>query len=205
MKKLRIFLIAGVVIVFGTGPAVSDEFKSVQFVWRAWTGATYKVTPVLESMMPIDFELINRRSDTVGIYYGVPSDVAELEREGSRLGKGVFQNTYTRQIPGTTEAKENPLFDSKTGQFAVEKHARAAREMYSKADFEMSMRRADTRHFPILISEVRLGLRQLNVVYIALTGDVNGTIAQIAYHMPEKPSAEHLRVWNTFVSKLREK
>src|SRR6266487_6831901 len=84
MKKLRIFLIAGVVIVFGTGPALSDEFKSVQFVWRAWTGATYKVTPVLESMMPIDFELINRRSDTVGIYYGVPSDVAELEREGDR-------------------------------------------------------------------------------------------------------------------------
>ena len=205
MKKLRIFLIAGVVIVFGTGPALSDEFKSVQFVWRAWTGSTYKVTPVLESMMPIDFELINRRSDTVGIYYGVPSDVAELEREGSRLRKGVFQSTYTRQIPGTTEAKENPLFDLKTGQFAVEKHARAAREMYSKTDFEMSMRRADTRHFPILISEVRLGLRQLNVVYIALTGDVNGTIAQIAYHMPEKPSAEHLRVWNTFVSKLREK
>ena len=205
MKKLRIFLIAGVVIVFGTGPAVSDEFKSIQFVWRAWTGATYKVTPVLESMMPIDFELINRRSDTVGIYYGVPSDVAELEREGSRLGKGVFQSTYTRQIPGTTEAKENPLFDSKTGQFAVEKHARAAREMYSKADFEMSMRRADTRHFPILISEVRLGLRQLNVVYIALPDDADGTVAQIAYHMPEKPSPEHLRVWNTFVSKLREK
>ena len=77
--------------------------------------------------------------------------------------------------------------------------------MYSKADFEMSMRRADTRHFPILISEVRLGLRQLNVVYIALPDDANGTVAQIAYHMPEKPSPEHLRVWNTFVSKLREK
>ena len=54
MKKLRIFLIAGVVIVFGTGPALSDEFKSVQFVWRVWTGSTYQATPVLESMMPIE-------------------------------------------------------------------------------------------------------------------------------------------------------
>jgi len=210
MSKLRVFLIAGVGLVLSAGPALGDQFKPLQFVWRIWTGSTYQVTPVLESIVPIDFELVDRHSDAAGLYYGVPSEVTELERAGQyeipKLAKGVFQSTYARQIPGTKEAKENPLFDLKSGRFAVEKHVRDIREAYSKADFEIiTMRRADTPHFPILITEVRLGHRQLNVVYIALTDDANGTIAQIAYHMPEKPSIDNFQIWNRFLSGLREK
>ena len=204
-------MIAGVALVFSAGPALGDQYKPVLFAWRIWTGSTHQVTPVLESTMPIDFELINRRNQASGLYYGVPSEVAALERERpDELRRGVFQSTYSRQIPGTPEAAKNPLFDLKTGRFAfengIEKDLRAKREMYPEVDFEIiTIRRADTPHFPILITEWRVGRRQFRAVHIALTGDVNGTIAKIEYHMPEKPSTDNLEIWNRFISGLRDK
>jgi hypothetical protein len=205
MKTIRALLVVGLLLVLCAGLARGDGFKAIKFSWLAHTGTGYQKTRELESIMPVDFQLIDRHNEASGLYYGIPRDVEELEHMGSGLQKGVFQSTWMRQIPGTEEARKDPMFDSETGLFIFEKHASEILEMYSPAGVKVTikMRRADTPHFPILISETQ-GLRQL-VVYIALKDDINATIARIEYHLPERPTKEHLQIWDAFVSNLRER
>ena len=193
-----------------SGVAFCEQFKPVQFVWTVWTGSKYQPSRVLESVMPVDFEVIDRQNSATGLYYGPLSEVEELEHAGQykvpKLTRGVFQRTTVSAIPGSSEAKENPFYNSGNGTFRVETELSNLLKGFANANIQViTLRRADTRNFPILISEIRMGNRTSRVVHVALTDSENGAVARIEYFAPEKPTSESVEIWNQFVAKLREK
>ena len=192
-----------------SGAAFSEQFKSVQFVWTVWTGSEYRHSQVLESVMPVAFEVVDPQNSATGLYYGTPNEVEELERAGNykipRLTRGVFQRTTVSAIAGSSEAKGHPFYDSRTGTFRFETELSDLLKRFPNADIQViALRRADTRHFPILISEIRMGSHTSRVVHVALPDSENSIVARLEYFAPEKPTVESVEIWNQFVANLHE-
>jgi len=211
MRNIGALLVALILLISSfDSAALGETFKTVQFVWTVWTGSQYQPSHVLESVMPADFDVVDRQNSATGLYYGPLNEVEELERAGHyevpKLTKGAFQRTTSSAIPGSREAKEKPFYNSKTGAFLFETEPSEIFKRFPNADIEViSLRRADTPHFPILISEIRMGSHKSRTVHIALTDSENGVVARIEYFAPENPTPDNIEIWNQFVADLREK
>jgi hypothetical protein len=178
-----------------------ETFKPFQlsFWVRHQPGHLPKPSPTLEVHFPADFEVVNFRTGNGGPFYGRRQEIDELQRavDGKpKLLKGVFQVMDILRIePG----KAPPLFDRTTNRFLLE--TKLNETLFGLSFNIESMRRADTRSFPILLAKAKFGSASVYSSVLVLPDDA---IVTITYWMPQPPTKANEEIWERFISSIRE-